>query len=215
MRANVSWSAVWGTCFVGGVLIGSTGPASIMTVRPSPLPNLRGSVATAPSQPNEGAPASQLVKSAERKDITAEVAPAVIPEQQKDAAADKTPDTHRALAKGDFDVDLAEGNGYDRRQVEQNAHQRYYGGRLGGRAKAAMRIRARNGGLWGPNEEEEREIAEQLAVHGDEEDDANPQAYREDEEGVLRFAASHQSLAVYSFSYFFEDDEAISYDFSA
>lgn len=42
MRTDIIWPVVWGTCFVGGMILGSTGPVNVLAFGSS-SPKLRGS----------------------------------------------------------------------------------------------------------------------------------------------------------------------------
>lgn len=49
MRADIIWPVAWGTCFIGGVILGSTGPVNVLAFGSS-SPKLRGSERVATEQ---------------------------------------------------------------------------------------------------------------------------------------------------------------------
>ncbi|CBJ27670.1 expressed unknown protein [Ectocarpus siliculosus] len=199
MRADIFWSAVWSSCFIGGVILGSTGPANTLAFGSS-SPSLRGS-SSAQTKPSETtvqrkdetvAAEKEMINEtvAAEKEIKAPISSKQQEEEEpgatggdEDAAASITPTTkNRSL--GDLDSSLDESL-LDDEQPSLSA----YGLP---RSKIAQRIKRLNGGLWGPTEEEEKEIAKELAALREE----DPSSSQEEEDIELLY---------YSYDYDFED----------
>ncbi|CAM9468623.1 unnamed protein product [Ectocarpus sp. 4 AP-2014] len=205
MRTDIFWSAVWSSCFIGGVILGSTGSANTLAFGSS-SPSLRGSSSaqSKPSQPSETTVQRKDETAGAEKEINETVAaekemkaPISTKQQEEeepgatggdeDAAASITPPTkNRSLGSGpDGDLDSSlEESLLDDEQPSLSA----YGLP---RSKIAQRVNSLNGGLWGPTEEEEREIAKELAALREE----DPSSSQEDDIELL----------YYSYDYDFED----------
>ncbi|CAM9395548.1 unnamed protein product [Ectocarpus fasciculatus] len=212
MRADIFWSAAWSTCFIGGVILGSTGPANTLAFGSS-SPSLRGSGSAQSQQPSllpetiaDGKDETVATeKEAAEKEIKAPISTKQQEEEEpgatggdEDAAASITPPTkNRSLGSSgpDGDLDLK----FDESLVDdQQPPLSAFGLR---RSKIAQRVNKLNGGLWGPNEEEEEEIAKELAGLREE----DPSSSQEDVE-----------LLYYSYDYDFDDGGvSYSYDYEA
>ncbi|CAB1114658.1 unnamed protein product [Ectocarpus sp. CCAP 1310/34] len=195
MRADIFWSAVWSSCFIGGVILGSTGPAKTLAFGSS-SPSLRGSssIQSKPSQPSETIVQRKDETVAAEKDIKASISTKQQEEEEpgatggdEDAAASITPPTkNRSLGSepdGDLDSSL------DESLVDDNEPSLSAYGLP--RSKIAQRLNRLNGGLWGPTEEEEREIAKELAALREEDPSSS-------QDGDIE-------LLYYSYDYDFED----------
>ncbi|CAN0102287.1 unnamed protein product [Ectocarpus sp. 8 AP-2014] len=198
MRADIFWSAVWSSCFIGGVILGSTGPANTLAFGAS-SPSLRGSSSTQ-SKPSETTVQRKDETVAAEKEINEtdaaekEIKAPISSKQQveeepgatggdEDAAASITPPTKNRSLR-DLDSSLDESL-LDDEQPSLSA----YGLP---RSKVAQRINRLNGGLWGPTEDEEKEIAKELAALREE----DPSSSQEEEDIELLY---------YSYDYDFED----------
>ncbi|CAM9284887.1 unnamed protein product [Ectocarpus sp. 12 AP-2014] len=206
MRADIFWSAVWSTCFIGGVILGSTGSANTLAFGSS-SPSLRGS-SCAPSKPSETTvqrkdetvaaekeiKGGQTQRSAVRDSPCSPISTKQQEEEEpgatggdRDAAASITPPAkNRSLGSepdGDLDSSLDESL-IDDEEPSLSAHGQP-------RSKIAQRINRLNGGLWGPTEEEEKEIATELAALREE----DPSSSQDDDIELL----------YYSYDYDFED----------
>ncbi|CAM9438158.1 unnamed protein product [Ectocarpus sp. 12 AP-2014] len=192
MRADIFWSAVWSSCFIGGVILGSTGSANTLAFGSS-SPSLRGS-SSAQSKPSETTAQRKHETVAAEKDIKASISTKQQEEEEpsatggdEDAAASITPPTkNRSLgseADGDLDSSLDKSLGDD-----EEPSLSAYGLPP---SKIAQRINRLNGGLWGPTEEEEKEIVTELAALREE----DPSSSQDDDIELL----------YYSYDYDFED----------
>eukprot|EP00752_Nemacystus_decipiens_P004543 g4147.t1 len=210
MRMDIIWPVVWGTCFIGGVILGSTGPVNVLAFGSS-SPKLRGSdnnVITEQEVPAENAVEQRQlqmqqddVQLAEERNVAAEDDAAAAVAVTAPATTNTNTNTaSRALGSFKFDAGFGED-----RPFEAGA------GIYGGPSTVAQRVHALNGGLWGPNEEEEREIALELARLREEEFEAPTTS-----SSSGSHATSSSGGGYYSFSFDFEADEtSYSYDYES
>ncbi|CAN0312178.1 unnamed protein product, partial [Ectocarpus sp. 13 AM-2016] len=158
-------------CFIGGVILGSTGSANTLAFGSS-SPSLRGS-SSAQSKPSETTVQRKDETVAAKKEIKggqtqrsavrdSPCSPISTKQQEEeepgatggdeDAAAFITPPTKNRSLGSEQDGDLVD---------DEEPSLSAYGPP---RSKIAQRINRLNGGLWGPTEEEEKEIATELAA---------------------------------------------------